>query len=137
MSACPRHGPACPPRGPACPPGAAWLQCWLTWLKSSPCRSGLDPGQVVQALVVGEGALGLGLHRIGVLVDADELLHHGVLRAAGLDHELDGKARILDARIRKPAGRIEGLGRHDEVRVALGEDRKSTRLNSSHLVISY
>src|SRR5256885_8525594 len=66
---------------PACPPGAAWLQCWLTWLKSSPCRSGLDPGQVVQALVVGEGALGLGLHRIGVLVDADELLHHEIGRA--------------------------------------------------------
>src|SRR5437868_7235430 len=44
------------------------------------------------------------------------------------------------ARARRPAGSREGRGRADRVRGLLGlmrEDRKSTRLNSSHVSISY
>ena len=61
-----------------------------------------------------------GLHRIRALKYFDEFLDHRVLRALGLHHELDGKARILNAGIHQATGGIESLRGDDEMRVALG-----------------
>src|SRR5205814_9449217 len=47
----------------------------------------------------------------------------------------DGRARRRD--LRPPPRRAEALGQHEAVRGEDRADRKSTRLNSSHLGISY
>src|SRR3712207_7438843 len=50
----------------------------------------------------------------------DDAVHHGVLRGVH-------RGREVDAGVQRPPARAE----------AAGEDRKSTRLNSSHANISY
>src|SRR5690606_39476017 len=47
-----------------------------------------------------------------------------------------GGLELLDLRFRHGA-RLEQLARAAELRAAVDEDRKSTRLNSSHVKISY
>src|SRR2546426_7434441 len=52
-------------------------------------------------------------------------------RAAGLDHRRDARRGDDVEAVAEREERVRGADR------ALGADRKSTRLNSSHLVISY
>src|SRR2546426_6142832 len=69
------------------------------------------------------------------LLDALDVLRDVAHRADLLEHAQD---HLVGAAVQGTVERRDG-GRHRRVRVGVrrAEDRKSTRLNSSHLVISY
>src|SRR3712207_8483132 len=77
-------------------------------------------------------------------LEAERAGHWGRLDEAHLDRVAEavglagavadeGVAALLEAVVVDP----DGSGRHEAVGAGLGEDRKSTRLNSSHANISY
>src|SRR5690625_6730289 len=65
-----------------------------------------------------------------------EFMAHATLAERGLDAEEDpeGYQQAWDEELKKAKSAV--AEQHDEV-VELGGDRKSTRLNSSHVAISY
>src|SRR5690606_39773756 len=76
--------------------------------------------------------------RLGALDLAPQLIRVGAVKLAGRTERKQAHARLLEA----PAHRLTAFGvklRLDAVRVLRSElqDRKSTRLNSSHVKISY
>src|SRR5256885_2453700 len=84
-------------------------------------------GQVARHLLVDLRGFAIGLG------------HHGGLAAVGLQADLQRKgqcAQVVDAVLGRHL--LAALGAEDVLHMAaVGADRKSTRLNSSHLVISY
>ena len=80
----------------------------------------LGPGQVVEPLVAGVGAVDLVAHGGRVLVDLDELLQVGTVGLVVAGDEPDGELRILNARLGQARRRVESLGGDDEMGVALG-----------------
>src|SRR3989454_5522027 len=64
--------------------------------------------------------------------------HQGVWPYAGGGRQATREGALVDRQHRAaPGASIGGAGMGRERSVVLGADRKSTRLNSSHLVISY
>src|SRR5690606_42078040 len=77
------------------------------------------------------------LHGAGGL----EPLHHGgdrgLLLAHGDVHADDAGAALIDDRVDGDGGLAGAAVADDQLALAAPEDRKSTRLNSSHVKISY
>src|SRR2546426_8174142 len=91
-----------------------------------PRRSTLFPSTPLSRSYEVRGTYGMGL--ANTVHPADAMLQpHGVPRDVIVDyHMAELEVQTFTA----------GIGRDQDARF-LGEDRKSTRLNSSHLVISY
>src|SRR3712207_7166144 len=72
------------------------------------------------------------------LHDALPISRHGGLAAAALAHEREGRA-LGDGEVDAVHGAEDAarLAREEALQRRAGEDRKSTRLNSSHANISY
>src|SRR5688500_6660677 len=91
----------------------------------------LDPERFLPGVVAGDGELELGAVDGDVVLDASGVPEDDGERLPGLEGQrgrvvaelLAHDGDLLPGRLRTPGG--------------AGEDRKSTRLNSSHLVISY
>src|SRR5256885_11933808 len=64
------------------------------------------------------------------------LAHHGEIGGLELGH-LPGDVYQMGAGIEPPKQAVRGVQQAERLLVPAHRDRKSTRLNSSHLVISY
>src|SRR5256885_7508219 len=95
-----------------------------------PPRSTLFPYTTLSRSLQRLAEAGLELARIAVDQLADRVLVQRDAQVAAQDH------RVIDRAARRKARR-HGDGHHVVRAQGLGRDRKSTRLNSSHLVISY
>src|SRR5256885_11662357 len=75
-------------------------------------------------------SLRLGITRfVHLCFDRPDVARLLIVESVGLSHGVEAVRRELQARFADAVG--------EEVRHAMNQDRKSTRLNSSHLVISY
>src|SRR5699024_11957445 len=110
MSSPRRVASKCPPR---------------SWPRSSPCS--VEPG-LRRSVHRADARRRLGPHKVGARSPTRTVIHHGL-------HD----ANVVDESGRSVAGGIDVKTAYASrgSRTARSQDRKSTRLNSSHVSISY